>query len=197
MANLEIHDKEFSAETLAKFRLEFAQRCFINIQELIRFMDQKAGFLLAAVGILTAALGTLVTRVFGSTLSFAWQAAFRTTGGVFVLAYLAMAFAVIYSATSVFIASPTMLRPDTMAPGLIFPLILLKRFEADEEMYLKKLSGVTPAELLHDYANQIMEIANIYQSKQRQVNLSMALFRWLCVLWIISMVLLLGIIVLP
>jgi len=172
MAIQEVQEKEFSAETLIKLRLDFAQRCLINAQELSRFMDQKAGFLLAAVGILTAALGTLIVGVLGTTSNFAWQEVVRAIGSLLVLAYLLMAFAVIFTATRVFIAMPNVLRPDTVAPGLIFPLMLLTRFKADEEAYLKKLSDVTPSELLQDYANQVMEISNIYRTKQKQVNLS-------------------------
>lgn len=51
---------------------------------------------------------------------------------------------------------------------------------------------MTPATILHDYANQIMEIANIYQAKQKRVNQSLALFRWSSILWIITMLTFLG-----
>ena len=57
-------------EKLLDMRVEYAHRCFCNTQELICFMDQKAGFVLAAVGVLSAALGTLrISAVLSSRTS--------------------------------------------------------------------------------------------------------------------------------
>jgi uncharacterized BrkB/YihY/UPF0761 family membrane protein len=180
-------------EKLLDMRVEYAHRCFCNTQELIRFMDQKAGFVLAAVGILSAALGTLVANAFEVTPTTTWQIWLRLAGVAFFLAFMLIGFIVVLVATSVFAAAPNRMRPDTTAPGLLFPLILLKKFQAQEELYLKTLSEMTPAGILHDYANQIMEIANIYQAKQKQVNRSLFLFRWLSILWVITTLLFLGI----
>ncbi|MBI5034219.1 MAG: hypothetical protein HZB51_27170 [Chloroflexi bacterium] len=180
-------------EELANLRVEYAHRCFTNTQELIRFMDQKAGFVLAAVGILSAALGTLVTNVFAGNPTTSLQISLRYAGIAFFLAYLFVGFAVVLVATSVFLAIPNRLRPDTTAPGLLFPLILLNKYKSHEEMYLRTLCEITPGGILHDYANQIMEIANIYQAKQKHVNRSIMLFRWSSVLWLITTLLFLAI----
>lgn len=180
-------------EQVTNLRVEYAHRCFTNTQELIRFMDQKAGFVLAAVGILSAALGTLITNAFDGNATTVLQISLRYVGIVFFLAYLLVGFAVILIATSVFIAIPNRLRPDTTAPGLLFPLILLKKFQSHEEMYRQTLCEITPDGVLHDYANQIMEIANIYQAKQKHVNRSILLFRWSSVLWLITTLLFLAV----
>lgn len=179
-------------DQLFDLRVDYAHKCFANMQELIRFMDQKAGFILAAVGILAAALGTFAANVFDGTVTNSLNATLRLLGGGFLTAYLIVGFVVVLIATSVFAASPNRLRPDTTAPGLIFPLILLKKFSSNEELYLQTLVQMTPATILHDYANQIMEIANIYQVKQKRVNQSLALFRWSGILWLITMLTFLG-----
>jgi hypothetical protein len=185
--------KDSPTEKLFDLRVEYAYRCFVNTQELIRFMDQKAGFVLAAVGILSAALGTLVANAFEANPTTIWLAWLRLAGVAFFLVYMLVGFVVVFVATSVFAAAPNRLRPDTTAPGLLFPLILLKKFQSKEELYFKTLSEITPAGILHDYANQIMEIANIYQAKQKQVNRSLFLFRWLSILWVITTLMFLGI----
>jgi len=177
-------------------RLDFARHCFNNAQKLTRLMDQKASLLLTAVGILTAALGTLIAQALGAafTVPGKWEASLAA--GILVVVYLLLAFAVVFISTWVFIARPNTLRPDTLAPGLLFPLILLKKFDADEDRCLERLSNLTPPEILFDYANQIIEIANIYRAKQRLVNLSIRLFQVASVLWLLTMLLLLAIIAL-
>lgn len=120
-------------------RVDYAHKCFANLQELIRFMDQKAGFILAAVGILAAALGTFVASVFDGTATHSLNATLRLLGGGFFVIYLIVGFAVVLVATSVFAASPNRLRPDTTAPGLIFPLILLKNSARTKNCILKHL----------------------------------------------------------
>lgn len=173
-------------ETLPQMtmRLDYANKCFQNMQELIRFMDQKAGFVLAAVGILSAALGSLVTSIFQQTPTNPTQAALLVVSQGLLVAYLLIAFLVIWVAIRVFTARPNTLAVDTTAPGLIYPLILLKKFQSSEMLYLEKLAGMTPTEILHDYANQIMEIANIYRVKQTHVNQSIRLFQWSSILWL-------------
>lgn len=190
----------FSSETLVRTRLDFAQRCFTNAQELTRLMDQKANYILAAVGLLTAALGSLASKALEITPDSAWLW-LKPAGAVFTLAYMLIAFATIYNATRVYIATPHSLRPRTPAPGLLFPLMLLERFRTDagpdEELYFDKLSALTPNDILLDYSNQITEVSHIYQSKQQRVNLSIGLFRGLIGCWIVTLLLLLAIIVLP
>ena len=46
--------------------------------------------------------------------------------------------------------------------------------------------------MLHDYADQIVEVANIYRSKQTQINFSTTLFQWLTLVWIVTILLLLA-----
>lgn len=174
--------QDFPPET--EMRLDYAHKCFQNTQELIRFMDQKAGFVLAAVGILSAALGSLITSIFQQAPTNTIQTTLRVISEGLFVAYLLVAFLVIWIAIRVFTARPHTLAVDTTAPGLIYPLILLKKFKSNEMLYLEKLENQTPTEILHDYANQIMEIANIYQVKQKYVNQSIRLFQWSSILWL-------------
>ena len=126
--------KELSPEV--EMRLDYADKCFQNMQELIRFMDQKAGFVLAAVGILSAALGSLTTSIFQQPPTSATQVTLRIISAGLLVAYLLIAFLVVWVAIRVFTARPNTLAPETTSPGLIYPLILLKKFKSDETLYL-------------------------------------------------------------
>jgi hypothetical protein len=181
-----IHETELPAEAMVEFQLEFARDCLANTQQLIRFMDEKSGFLLAAVGMLTAALGTLAVRAFSVRIAGGWLSIWRDLAGAFAFCYLLLAFAVIYLATRVLAARAHRLKPDSTAPGLIFPLTLLKRYQHDEDLYHERLIGCSPRELLHDYSNSMLETSNIYRIKQTHINHCVMLFRWLSLLWLAS-----------
>jgi hypothetical protein len=181
------------SESTIHFRLEFAQRCFTNIQELIRFMDQKTGYVIAAIGILTAALGTFATRAMGTAPLAEWQIVVRYAALAFCFIYLILAFIVIYMAVQVYTARPSLLRPQTSAPGMIFPLMVLDHFKMDENKYLAALSQTTPEKMLQDYAHEVMEIANIYKIKQTYVNAATGLLRWLCFIWVVAILSLIAI----
>jgi hypothetical protein len=47
-----------------------------------------------------------------------------------------------------------------------------------------------PSQLLHDFANQILEIANIYRDKSQNLNQVTQRFRWLSGMWAVNMLLL-------
>ncbi len=188
------------SEELVHARLAFAERCYINAQELNRSIDLKSNFLLAAVGLLTGAVGLLASSALAGKTSLEWPGILRGAGVLLILVYLLVAFSVVYSATSVYRAVPNVLRPETNAPGMIFPLMLLARFQKDEipdeEVYLNRLSTASAQDLLHDYANQIVEVSHIYKLKQSEINRSLQRFHWMSVLWIMTMLALVSIAVL-
>lgn len=171
-------------------RLDFAKDCFDNAQELNRATDGKANMLLSSVGLLTGALSIIASNVLNSKPDFTLPGILRLVAFALLVVYLLVAFSVIYSATKVYRPSANTLRPDTAAPGMIFPLMLLARYQADgkadEHLYLQKLSTATEAEILHDYVNQIVENSNIYRSKQKLINDSMERFRLMCIIWIVT-----------
>ena len=55
------HDATIIAEDHIDYQLRFADRALRNAQDLVRFLDQKAGLTITAVSILTAALARLCT----------------------------------------------------------------------------------------------------------------------------------------
>ena len=189
-----------SPESALKMRLDFAERCFINALELVRFMDLKANYLLSAVALLTAALGVVASKALDVPPDNDWQFWLKSAGLGFFLLFVATAFSVIYNATRVFRASATAPHGRSPAPSLIFPLAILGQFKAgsgqDTERYVSSVLDVQPADILRDYANQIFEISSIYERKHHRINLSLDLFRWLTVFWVITILLLLGLIVL-
>jgi hypothetical protein len=200
---------ELSTETLFKARLDYVMRSFINTQDLIRFMDQKAGYLLSAVGLLTTALGIVAAKALDANANLTWHvelsapeliAVLKILALISFVGYLLLAFVVLTSATKVFKALPNMLKRVSAAPGLIFPLILLEKYKysysAEDDSYYTQLLNVQGNDILHDFADQLMEISNIYQRKQRQINASIRWFEYLGVAWIISVMLLLAITIL-
>ncbi len=194
-----MQDQFMSPEAAFKMRLDFAQRAFTNAQELTRLMDQKANYLLSAVALLTAALGIVASKALDIKPTAGWELVVKGLSIVLFLGYLVLAFAVVYNATRVFRARSSMLTGQSAAPGMLFPLILLSRFSTngvvDENKYLIKLGSLTPEEILHDYANQIIEVSTIYSHKQQNINLSLTLFYWLTITWIMAILLLLALIV--
>src|SRR5689334_14193188 len=183
-----------------KEQIAFAERCFINGQDLNRLLDFKASFLLSAVALLTAALGVVATRALDVTAVSSWLVALKDVAVAAFLVYLVVAFVVVNSATSVFKALPNLVQQRPPAPGLIFPLILLSRFRSggqiDMNAYYNRLCCMSPAEILKDYANQVMEISAIYARKQRHINFAANLFHGLTACWILTMMLLLATIIL-
>ncbi|MEA2575098.1 MAG: hypothetical protein QOH93_2396 [Chloroflexia bacterium] len=187
------------ADTSVEARLSFAREVFANVQDLTRTMDQKANNLLSSVALLTAALGILASNAITASTQEDWQRLFKGAGVLLIAVYLLMAFNVIYIATRVYQARTHSVRPDTAAPGMLFPLMLLERYavegKADEDAYLERLQRIGPKEILHDYANQIIEVSDIYREKQKLVNLALDHFRRLSILWVVTMLVLMLIVV--
>ena len=173
-------------DTLQNARLYFAQSNLENLQNLVRFIDQKAAFILTAVGVLTAALFTLVASTVFAPVKSNTDLIAKEVLGVTSFIYTILASMVVYTAASIYSAGGAALKPDTRAPGMIFPLTLIERYSADESHYHSKLVSLSYEEMLHDYANQMMEVSNIYQQKHSSVNKSISRFRWLCLAWIVS-----------
>ncbi len=189
-------------DRLLSTRHRFAEQSFNNAQALNRAIDQKANYLIAAVGILTTALGILASGALSARLSLEWPGVLKAAALLLVLAYLLTAFGVVYPAAQVYRALANVLHPNTAAPGLLFPLMIVSRFvsegKPDERKYFNRLSTATEGELLYDYANQIVEVSNIYRHKHTQINRSIERFRWLSVLWLATaMLLMLTILLVP
>lgn len=205
---LNSHETSLTEESLVSARLDFAQRIHANAQNLVRLIDDKSNYLLAVVGLLTAALGALLTQALpllavghapgANSLALDWALVVRALSIVVVGVYLIITVIVLYDTSQVYMARPHRLRPDSSSPGLLFPLIILQlysnssnRGQADEDLYYQRLSTLTPDEILHDYSNQIIEISNIYKIKQSHLNLSTRRFRYLVFNWAAAMLLLL------
>ena len=176
-------------DALQKTQLEYAQKCFQNAHELNRMMDQKANFLLAAVALVTGALGIVASAALGRQTPEDWQWYFKLVAFSSMLLYLLAAFIVIFVASQVFRAKSTMVSPNTAAPGLLFPLMLINRYP-DATKYKTRLVATSQDEIIDDYAHQIIEISNIYRQKQASINLATQVFQWQVCLWLLSILLL-------
>ena len=195
MAIQEIEQEQLSGPDLAKARLDFAQRCLVNAQDLNRMIDLKANFLLSAVALMTAALGIVASQALEVSVDAGLGIALKAVGLVSFLAYVVLAFMVVYASTQVFRALGITLTQESWAPGLIFPLTVLERHKADdvvnEEMYFRRMATVSSNDIIRDYSNQVLEISAIYHRKQAHINTGVRLFQYLSVSWIVTMLLLL------
>src|SRR5262245_7459239 len=199
ISQIEGQEEQENEDKFADSRLKFAEQTFTNIQAMNRQFDFKANFLIGAVGVLTAALGILANGALAGPVGFTWPYLLRVIGLALMLVFLLTAFSVIQPAILVYQRMANSLRTNTNAPVLIFPLLLLERIKRngvpDEDVYLSKLLDITPGNLLHDYANQVVEIANIYKYKHDHVNISEKRFQWLSALWVTTAMVLVAVIV--
>jgi hypothetical protein len=174
-------------------RLEFAQRAFTNAQELSRMMDQKAGYILSAVGLLTTALGIAAARALDAPGASPLHQLVHAASVVAFCIYTVVAVMVVLYATQVFRASGRQTTLDAGAPGLLFPLMVLDGIRSEqivnERAYFESLGSVSVQGILRDYAHQVVQVSMIYERKQRLVNRAVRLFQWLALCWTAFMLL--------
>ena len=183
-------ERELLPRDLIRLRVDFAMRSMLHIQDLVRFMDQKSGLVLTAVGILTTAQGAFLLRMLSTAAVSPLQQGVRAAALVCTLIYMLIAFGVIFAGTKVFTPSVAPRRPKSKAPGLIFPLAILQKQDGNEDTYHQRIMQAMPSDLLHDLSNQIVEISNIFKAKSRYLDSVFWRFRLLCVLWLTLMLLL-------
>jgi|GEM_PF-1066621 hypothetical protein len=185
-----VQEQELQPRDLIRLRVDFAIRSMLHIQELVRFMDQKSGLVLTAVGILTTAQGAFLLRMLSMAAVSPLQQGVRAAAIGCALIYILTAFSVIFAGTKVFTPSVAPRRPNSKAPGLLFPLAILQKQGGNEDTYHQRIMQAMPSDLLHDLSNQIVEISNIFKAKSRYLDSVFWRFRLLCVLWLTLMLLL-------
>ena len=184
------HDEEtISAADLFRMRLDFAARGLANVQELIRFMDQKSGLVISAVGILTTAQGAFMLRALSSTPQTLLEITLPMLIITCALTYTLVAFSVVFAGMKVFTPSVAPRRAASQSPGFLFPLAVLAKNDGNEDIYHQKMVASQPSDLLLDYANQMIEISNVFEAKHRYLNIVFRRFRWLSFLWLLTMLL--------
>ncbi len=160
-------------------RINLVQRTLDNTQMLVRAMETKAAFTLTATGVLSASIFGIIQALRTPTFNEGLVIA------VCIVVYVVMASMTMLSASRVYIASGTTLNPNPNTAGLLFPLMILQRYNDDFDAYHKQWTSISTNELLRDYAHQVLEVSNIYRAKQRNVNRTLRLFRVLCLCWIV------------
>lgn len=164
--------------------LEFARQVFGNLQDLIRFMDQKASFTLAGVAGLVALLGI--------GLSHVPEVTGRVAGALAGIAYaLALVFGVLvaatlFLATQVYRARGNKGAAAKHAPGLIFPLEI-EELLATGKAYSDALQSVSVGDLVQSYSRQIEALTRVYSGKQRVVNSLVIIFGFTVGVWLASL----------
>ena len=178
---------------LQGWRIDYAKASFAHMQDLVRFMDQKAASILGVVGVLTSTLGIFTSVVLNVSSRGAWRSPLGVVGGGLAFTYLALAFAVAYTASSVYMAVSRRNTTDGPGPGLMYPMTLVHRFEAPEKMAALKLAHAQPVDIIKDYASSMTTVAGIYLAKESRVNQSVRWLRCLGGVWLLAVTLLLGV----
>ncbi len=178
--------------SLDNARIEFARDIFSNIQELLRFLDQKSGFLLAAVGLFSAALFQLLTGYLNGPHELEIYLI-----ALLVVWYLLHIARATWNAILVVKARPNSAPNNCDSPELIFPLMLLPQHHDSGVEYSKALQSVQANEILSDYAQQIVEISSIYKVKHALINKSVSQLLWGMLPWFLTVLLVLARQVLP
>lgn len=154
-----------------KERINFADHTFKNIQELIRFLDQKCTFNILLTGVLCAIICGPVLEEF-KKISINPRTNFNYTLMIIFLVYVIFAFRTFWYSTMSTIARPNMLGNHCGAKSMIFPLMILKEFNKSDAKYLETLKELSSEQILAEYSQQILEISNIYSIKQAYSNKS-------------------------
>ena len=186
-------ERPLGPETVAHLRVDFAKSSFASAQELIRFMDQKAFYVLSAVGILTTALGIFASVMLNLLPEHAWRSPFGIAGTLCAIVYLAASFSVVSSAATVFVARTRRPAGGGGGPGILFPLNVVSQYSGDELALHSRLTALTPSEILHDYAGSITSVAAIYEAKSEHVRVAFSRFRVLIMSWLATIALLLAV----
>lgn len=167
-----------------RMALEFARQVFANLQDLIRFMDQKASFTLAGVAGLVALLGIGLSRV--PNVSGRIPEALVGIAYSFALVFGVLVAITLFLATQVYRARGNKGAADRHSPGLIFPLEI-EQLLATGKAYSDALASVSPRELVESYSRQIEALTRVYSRKQRAVNNLVVIFAFTVGVWLASL----------
>ena len=182
-------DDDGQKEKQDQRRIEFARHGFDNVQSLIRFMDQKSGFTLVVLALLSAAFVSILGLYFdkGSPLGDERLVVFGAAA-----VYLLCAVSALSHCLRTIRARPNVLGNHCAAPGMLFPFIIKDVFGLSDARYLDKLKGLECQEMLADYSQQLMENSNIYLEKSRHVNLTLYWLHWIIFPWVAALATIVG-----
>jgi hypothetical protein len=166
-------------DEIIRFRVEFAQSAFDSIQQLIRFVDQKSSLVLGVTGLFSTALFVIIDSRGG------WSASTKYVVGSLVLWYVVHAALTMWHAILTFKARPHTLGNRCGAPAMLFPLMILSRYNESDYQYLQALRELESQDILADYAQQVMEISHIYRVKQSHLQRASRQLLWSAVPWFI------------
>ena len=169
-------------------RITFARNVYANVQELIRFMDQKSGFALVITSLLTTAAFAIINIYTRITEQFGPE---KYVLIILIIWYFFHMAQVIWNAFHTLRARPHLLKNGCESPEMMFPLLILTRHKKSASDYLEKLTHLSGEDILANYAQQIMEVSNIYAIKQSHVNKSFTFLQLSLIPWIILITILL------
>jgi hypothetical protein len=170
-------------EQTFELQIEYAKGVLANVQELIRFMDQKGSYVVA------------ICIFFVSSFFSILQVYAGGKGGV--EGYLIFALGIWYithTAASVWNAimttRPRQPRVEDVpnSPGIGFPARILATYKSSSVAYLESLKHVQPQGLLADLAEQIMASSQVYADKAHHVELAVRQLLWSAIPWFAAVV---------
>jgi len=186
-------ESPLTARELYRLQYDFAVHAYHDTQELIRFMDQKASFLVASVGILSAAISSIAFKAFDIKPGSGWSFCIYLITATSLVSYMIVAIVAIAHAVHACQVTSGRRKQHTAsnnrARGLIYAQDIIDHCEdGGVDCYAAQLQAAQPQHLLHEYANSLYVIAKILVDKQHHVNVAIRLFYWLVAFWASSII---------
>jgi hypothetical protein len=163
--------------------LEFARQVFANLQDLIRFIDQKASFTLAGVAGLVALLGIGLASV--PEIEGRVPGTFHGIAYGLTLVFGILVAATLFLATRVYRARGNKIAGGKHAPGLIFPLEI-EQLLGTGKTYAEALVNISSQDILQSYSRQIEALTRVYSRKQGAINMLVITFAFTVGVWLAS-----------
>jgi hypothetical protein len=145
-------------------KIEYARGVLANVEELIRFMDQKGSFIVAICIFFVSSLFSVLQVYSARAIGVEGYLVF-----VLALWYLGHTAASIWNAILTAKLRQPRLGNAGTGPALSFPLRILERYQSSSVAYLDGLKRAQPEDLLTDLSEQIVVVSTVYAEKARHL----------------------------
>ncbi len=159
-------------------KVDYAKGVLANVEELIRFMDQKASFIVAICIFFVSSFFSVLQGYIAKGVGVEGYLIF-----VLTLWYLGHTAASIWNAILTAKVRQPRLESSSAAPALGFPLRIIEKYRSSSAAYLDGLKRAQPQDLLADLSEQIVTASLIYADKAAHLGSAVRQLLWSAILW--------------